>query len=378
MDFKFSEEEEMFRETVAKFAKKELEPIAQEIDEKAEFPMDLYRKAGELGFLALRFPEEWGGSGASTVMEVIFLEEMNRVEAGFSGAIVSSALALSSICEHGTEEQKKKYLIPANKGEKIAAVGATEPNAGSDISAIETTANRDGDSYIINGTKMFITNGPIADFITTAVKTDKSKGHRGISLFIIEKGTPGFRVGKELNLLGTRSAIRGELIFEDCRVSKDNLIGEENKGFYYLMEAFDRERVLIGASCAGLAQAAFDEALSYAQERVQFGRPIGKFQAIQFMLADMAMDIEIGRLLTYKTAWMIDQGIDCRKEAAYVKLFTGEMANRVTYQSLQIHGGYGYSMEFPIQRHARDARLYTIAGGTSEIQHRVIAQLLGL
>lgn len=378
MDFKFSEEEEMFRETVAKFAKKELEPIAQEIDEKAEFPMDLYRKAGELGFLGLRFPEEWGGSGATTVMECIFLEEMNRAEAGLPGAIFSSVVALSSIYEHGTEEQKKKYLLPANKGEKIGAVGATEPSAGSDIAALETTARRDGDSYIINGTKMFITNGPIADFITLAVKTDKGKKHRGISLIIVEKGTPGFKVGKKLNLLGTRSAIRGELIFEDCCVPEENLIGEENQGFYYLMEGFDRERVMIGATCVGMARAAFDEALNYAKERIQFGQPIGKFQAIQFMLADMAMDIEIGRLLTYKTAWMIDQGIEVSKEAAYTKLFTGDMANRVTYQSLQIHGGYGYTMEFPIQRHARDARLFSIGGGTSEIQRRIIAQRLGL
>ena len=378
MDFKFTEEEEIFRKTVADFAKKELAPIAQEIDEKAQFPMNVYKKAGELGFLGLRFPEQWGGSAANTIMECIFLEEMNRVEAGVPGAIFSSVLAVTPINDHGTEAQKKKYLIPTNKGEMISALGATEPNAGSDISSMQTTARKDGDSYIINGTKMFITNGPIADFISLAAKTDRNSKHRGISLLIIEKGTPGFTVSRKLNLYGTRSAIRGELVFEDCRIPQDNLVGEENRGFYYLMECFNREKIMIGASCVGIAQAAFDEALQYAKERVQFGQAIGKFQAIQHMLADMAANIEIGKLLTYKAAWMLDEGMEATKEASYAKLISSEMANQVTYQSLQIHGGYGYSMEFPIQRHVRDVRLYTIGGGTSQIMRRTIAKKFGL
>ena len=378
MDFKFTEEEEIFRKTVADFAKKELAPIAQEIDEKAQFPMNVYKKAGELGFLGLRFPEQWGGSAANTIMECIFLEEMNRVEAGVPGAIFSSVLAVTPINDHGTEAQKKKYLIPTNKGEMISALGATEPNAGSDIASMQTTARKDGDSYIINGTKMFITNGPIADFISLAAKTDRSKQHRGISFLIVEKGTPGFTVSRKLNLYGTRSAIRGELVFEDCRIPQDNLVGEENRGFYYLMECFNREKIMIGASCVGIAQAAFDEALQYAKERVQFGQAIGKFQAIQHMLADMAANIEIGKLLTYKAAWMLDEGMEATKEASYAKLISSEMANQVTYQSLQIHGGYGYSMEFPIQRHVRDVRLYTIGGGTSQIMRRTIAKKFGL
>ena len=378
MDFKFTEEEEIFRKTVADFAKKELAPIAQEIDEKAQFPMNVYKKAGELGFLGLRFPEQWGGSAANTIMECIFLEEMNRVEAGVPGAIFSSVLAVTPINDHGTEAQKKKYLIPTNKGEMISALGATEPNAGSDIASMQTTARKDGDSYIINGTKMFITNGPIADFISLAAKTDRNSKHRGISLLIIEKGTPGFTVSRKLNLYGTRSAIRGELVFEDCRIPQDNLVGEENRGFYYLMECFNREKIMIGASCVGIAQAAFDEALQYAKERVQFGQAIGKFQAIQHMLADMAANIEIGKLLTYKAAWMLDEGMEATKEASYAKLISSEMANQVTYQSLQIHGGYGYSMEFPIQRHVRDVRLYTIGGGTSQIMRRTIAKKFGL
>ncbi|MBW1839722.1 MAG: acyl-CoA dehydrogenase family protein [Deltaproteobacteria bacterium] len=377
MDFSFSEEHDMFRKTVSDFAKKEFKPIVPELDEKGEWPMDLYRKVGKLGFVGLRFPEKYGGAGAGVIMECIFTEEMSKVEMGFPGGILSSALAITSIYHHGTEEQKEKYVIPTNRGEKLSAIAITEPNAGSDVASIACKAVKDGNSYVINGTKMFISNSPVADFLVVAVKTDKDKKHRGISLIVVEKGTPGLKVNK-LNVLGSRLCERGEIVLEDCRVPTENLIGEENKGFYYIMETFDHERILIGATCVGIAQGAFDEALEYAKQREQFGQPIGKFQGIQFMLADMAVEIEAARLLTYKGAWMADQGMEMAQAAAFAKLYAGEMANRVCYKATQIHGGYGYSMEFPVQRHARDARLLSIGGGTSQIQQNIIARLLGL
>ena len=377
MDFSFSEEHDMFRKTVSDFAKKEFKPIVQVLDEKAEWPTDLYRKLGKLGFVGLRFPEKYGGSGAGMIMECIFVEEMSKVEFGFPGGIFSSALSVTAIYHHGTEDLKEKYLIPTNRGEKLGAIAITEPNAGSDVASIGCKAVKDGNNYVINGTKMFISNSPVSNFLTVAVKTDKDRKHRGISLIVVEKGTPGLTVNK-LDVFGSRLCERGEVVFEDCRVPKENLIGEENKGFYYIMEAFDRERILLGAASVGVAQGAFDEALEYAKQREQFGQPIGKFQAIQLMLADMAVEIEAGRLLTYKGASAADQGMKITQEAAFAKLYCGEMANRVCYKALQIHGGYGYTMEFPVQRHVRDARLLSIGGGTSQIQQNLIARLLGL
>nr|AKQ04170.1 acyl-CoA dehydrogenase [uncultured bacterium Rifle_16ft_4_minimus_4226] len=332
MDFTLSDEHRMFQRAIRDFAEKEIDPQVEEAEEKEEFPVELFPKMGKLGYLGIRYPEKYGGP----------------------------------------------LLVPAIKGEKIAALGLTEPNAGSDISSIQTTARKDGDSYIVNGSKIFITNGTIADFVLVAAYTDKSRGTKGISLLVLERGTPGFTIARKLKKLGNRSSDTGELVFEDCRIPKENLIGEENRGFGYIVGALKSGRIIYGARSVGVAQAAFEAALQYAKERVQFGQPIGKFQANQFKLAKMATAIEAARTFTFRAAWMLDQGIECMKEASMVKLFATEMVQWVTAEAVQLHGGYGYMMEYPVQRYFRDAKMFTITEGTSEIQQVVIARELGL
>lgn len=379
MDFELAQEHVIFRETFRDFAEKEIAPLAEEAEETEVFPRQLFPRMGELGFLCVSYPERYGGPGADKITECIYVEELCRVSSGIGSAfLIQGGLGTYPILQYGTEEQKQAFLVPAIKGHKISAFGLTEPNAGSDAASLRTRAVRDGDWYVINGSKTFITNAPIADFVIVAAYTDPSKRAQGVNLFIVEDGTPGFRKGRKLKKVGNRSSETGELFFEDCRVPRGRMIGEkEGGGFAQLEDTLRSGRITYGARCTGLAQAAFDATLAYAKERVQFGRPIVQFQAIRFRLAEMAMHIDIMRTITYRAAWLHDQGRPCMKEASMVKLFCSETLQRITNQGMQIHGGYGYMMEYPIQRHWRDGRLFTVTEGTSEIQHMVIAREMG-
>ncbi len=379
MDFEFSEEHKMLREAIRDFAEKEIAPLVDEAEEKEKYPEQLFPKMGELGYLCLSYPPEYGAAGAGLVGQCVAIEELARVSVGItSGIMVQSGLATEALLHHGTEEQLQKYIVPAIKGKKIAIFGLTEPNAGSDAAAMETTAVKQDGKYIINGSKIFMTNGTIGDFVVTGAYTDKSLGaSKGISLIIVDVDTPGLTRNK-LNKFCVRSADTAELFFENCVVPVENLIGEEGKGFQYLMESLDSGRVSHSARSIGLAQAAYEAALDYAQQRVQFGRPISKFQAISFKLARMAMDIEAARWLMYRAAWLYDQGNRRFKEAAMTKLFASEVVVRVTSETMQIVSGYALMADSPVQRYFRDARLSTITEGTSEIQHIVISRGIGL
>jgi butyryl-CoA dehydrogenase len=379
MDFELTEEQRMFRRMVRDFGEKEIAPRAEEIDETDRFPDDLFRRMGELGILGLPFPEEYGGSGGEYTSMVIALEEIARV----SGSMAITLDAHTSLCCEpiylfGTEEQKQKYLVPLAQGKKIGAFGLTEPQAGSDAGATRTHAVRDGDEWVINGQKNFITNGSIADVVVITAKTDPEKGTRGISSFIVEKGTPGFQPGRDEKKMGLKGSVTSELFFEDCRIPADNLLGKENEGFKQFLVTLDAGRVAISAMAVGLAQGAYERAVAYARERVQFGRPIVKFQAVQWMIADMATEIEAARLLVQRAAWMRERGMRFTKEAAMAKLFATDMSERACHKAIQIHGGYGYMREYEVERMYRDQRLCAIGEGTNEIQRLVIArQVLG-
>ena len=378
MDFAISEEHKMFREAIRNFAQSEVAPLVDEAEENETCPVELFAELGKLGYLCPGYPPEYGGGGLGQTGTCIMVEELAKVCSGIcSGLMVQSGLATYPILTHATEEQKQRFLVPAIKGEKVTAYGLTEPNAGSDAAAIETTAKRDGNSYIINGSKIYITNGQTCDFVTLAVSTDRSKGSRGISTIILEKDTPGFSRTK-MRKLGHHSAATGELSFEDCRVPAENLIGEEGRGFRYMLEALNPARISHSARSVGLAQAAFDATLNYAKERKQFGQPIGKFQAISFMLARMAIDVEAARALVHQVAWLFDQGNECRKEAPMTKAFSSDVAIRVAEEAMRIHAGAGYLAESTIQRYFRDAILYHTTEGTTEIQELIISRELGL
>jgi acyl-CoA dehydrogenase len=375
----FTEEHEMLRRSVRSFIEKEIAPHADEWEKEGGFPYtQVFKRFGELGFLGLNVPEEYGGAGADFVSTIVYAEEMGRCNSSGVAASIGmhSNIVLPYLAMLGTEEQKQKYLVPGMKGEAIGALGVTEPGAGSDVAAIRTYAVKDGDDYVINGSKIFITNGGIADFVILAVKTDKEKGHAGISLFLVDKGTPGFTVSRDLDKLGWRACNTAELSFEDVRVPKSALFGEENQGFYNIMIHFQEERLYmaIGAVCE--AQRALELAIDYAKERVQFGRPIAKFQVTRHKIADMATEVEAARQLVYNTVRLYVEQEPCQVEVAMCKLFCCEMANRVIDRALQIFGGYGYMMEYPIQRLWRDARIGPIGGGTSEIQREIIGRLL--
>ena len=381
MNWQANEEHQMIRRMVREFAEKEIAPRAEEIDASDEFPDDLFRRMGELGIIGLPFPEKYGGAGCDYMSLVIALEEIARV----SGSMAITLDAQTSLfCEpvylFGTEAQKETYLTPAARGEKIGAFGLTEPQAGSDAGATSTRAVRDeaSNEWIINGQKIFITNGSIADYVVITAKTDPEAGTRGISAFIVERGTPGFEPGRDEKKMGLKGSVTSELFFEDCRIPAENLLGKENEGFKQFLTTLDAGRVAIAAMAVGLAQGAFDKALAYAQERQQFGRTIAKFQAIQWMLAEMATDIDAARLLVNRAAEMRAQGERFTKEAAMAKLFATEMSERVCYKAIQIHGGYGYVREYEVERMYRDQRLCAIGEGTNQIQRLVIArQILG-
>jgi alkylation response protein AidB-like acyl-CoA dehydrogenase len=375
MDFDLTEEHRIFQDAIRDFAEREIAPLVDEAEETNIFPKQLFKQLGDLGFLCPRYPVELGGGGGDKIMDCIMAEELNKVNAGIAASLmVQGGLSTQPIYRFGSEEQKERFLIPAVKGEKIAAFALTEPDSGSDAASIKTRAQRDGNDYILNGTKIFTTNGPICDFATVAAYTDPTKRGVGINLFIVEKGTPGFSVSRKLDKVGNRSIETGELVFEDCRVPAENMIGEkEGGGFDMIADTLIQGRITYGSRCTGTAQAAYDLTVQYAKERIQFGRPIIKFQATRFKLAEMAMNIDIMRIYTYRVAWMYDQGKKVRKESSMVKLFCAETLQTILAHSMQIHGGYGYMMEYPIQRYWRDGRLFTITEGTSEVQRLVIA-----
>ncbi len=372
-------EEELFRETIAKFVDKEVIPAAEEIDKKEEFPKEMFKKVASLGAYGIRYPQEYGGAGANTIMFCIMCEELARGSMAVAAFTAMQCLmGTDFIFRYGTEDHKKRLLIPAIKGEKIPAFALTEPEAGTDLSGILTTAKKSKDGYIINGYKTWTTNAPYADCFTVLCQTDKEKGLKGLDFFLVEKDTPGLSVSSKLDKLGTRGTQVSEAVFDDCHIPLENRLGTEGKGYDNLRAILAEIRVMTAALSLGLARAAYDASLKYAKERVQFGRPIGKFQAIQMKIAQMATEIEASRLLLYNTSKMMDEGNKCRKEASMAKYFVSEVACRAADQATRIFGAYGYSMEYPVQRFYRDARFLLYGGGTSEILQIIIAKELGL
>lgn len=378
VDFRITDEQRIFKEQFRKFCETEISPLVDVAEETETFPIELFPKMGKLGYLCPRFSEDYGGAGIDKVSEVMMREEMSRICQGIASSwSAHSYLGTTPIYKWGTEEQKSKYVVPAIKGEKIAAFGLTEPNAGSDNKAIQTTAVRDGRGWRINGSKIFITNGTICDFVTLIAYTDKTKGYRGISTLVVEKGTPGFSVSRKLKKEGIRSSETAELSFDECWVPEENMVGPEGS-FGRIMSILNEGRIGVAGNCVGMAQGAYEAALKYAKERVQFGRPIGKFQAIAFKLAEMATEIDAARLLVLRAAWLMDQGEEPVLEASMAKLYASEVAVRVAREAVQIHGGYGMMREYPVGRFLRDALVYTVGEGTSEIQKIIIARQLGL
>jgi alkylation response protein AidB-like acyl-CoA dehydrogenase len=379
MDFELSEEHFSFRERIRRFAEEEIAPLVEEAEKTETYPVHVLRKMGDYGFLCVNYPKKYGGAGADKITECICVEEVCRVSSGVgAGLVVQGGVGTLSILQHGTEEQKQRYLVPAVKGKRIAAFALTEPNAGSDAASIQTQAVRDGDVYILNGTKTFTTNAPIADFLVVAAYTDPGKRGEGISLFIVEDGMRGFEKGRRLEKMGNYCAETGEPVFADCRVPRSNLIGEvEGGGFAKLEESLRSGRITYGSRCTGLAQAAFEAAMAFAKKRVESGKPLIRSQVNRFKLAEMAMHIDIMRTITYRAAWLYDQQKPCMKDASIVKLFCSETLKNITGEAMQIYGDYGYLMDFPVQRYWRDGRLFTLTEGTSEIQHMVIAREMG-
>lgn len=376
MDFQLTEEQQMIRDMVRDFAENEIMPIAAETDKDGQFPAGNFKRMGELGLLGLPWPQQYGGAGGDTVCYAIATEEISRA-CGSHGLCYAAHISLGSspIYLFGTEEQKKKYLVPLARGEAIGALGLTEPEAGSDAGSTKTTAVLDDNQWVINGAKSLITNGPIAQTVIVVAKTDpSSRGSRGISTFIVETDTPGFSVGKIEEKMGLKGSPTSQLFFEDCRIPKDHLLGKEGDGFKQILEVLDGGRISIGAMALGLGQAALEAAISYARDRQQFGRPIAEFQAVQWMIADAATRLEGGRLLILKAACLEDEGKKFTKEAAMGKLFASEAAELACYNALQIHAGYGYTKDYPVERFYRDNRLTQIGEGTSEIQRLVIAR----
>lgn len=379
MDFTLSKEHIMIKDMVRDFAQKEIKPMAIELDREAKFSEDLFKRIGELGLLGIPFPEQYGGSGADTISYAIAVEEIGKV-CGGTGLSYAAAVSLgaSPIYYFGTEEQKQKYLVPLASGEGLAAFGLTEPNAGSDAGGTQTRAELIDDEYVINGEKCWITNASYSRTVTvTAITGKDERGKNIISAFIVPVGTPGMSITAPYEKMGVRASDTTQIVLENVRVPKENILGDRDKGFKQFLYTLDGGRISIAALAVGLAQGAFEKALAYSKERKQFGKSISSFQAIQFKLADMAMEIELARNMVYKAAWLKDQGKSFTKESAYAKLFATEMAFRTCNQAIQIHGGYGYMREYEVERFLRDAKLLEIGEGTSEIQRLVIARQLG-
>ncbi|PAQ15276.1 acyl-CoA dehydrogenase [Bacillaceae bacterium SAOS 7] len=377
MNFQLTEEHEMIRKMVRDFAKNEVEPTAAERDEEERFDMELFHKMADLGLTGIPWPEEYGGIGSDYLAYCIAVEELSRVCAS-TGVTLSAHTSLAGwpVYKFGTEEQKQKYLKPMAQGEKIGAYGLTEPGSGSDAGGMKTTARLDGDDYILNGSKIFITNGGIADIYIVFALTDPESKQRGTTAFIVEKDFAGFSVGKKEKKLGIRSSPTTEIIFEDCRVPKENILGEVGDGFKVAMMTLDGGRNGIAAQAVGIAQGALDASIEYAKERKQFGKPIVANQGISFKIADMATAVEASRLLTYQAAWLESKGLPYGKESAMSKLMAGDTAMKVTTEAVQIFGGYGYTKDYPVERYMRDAKITQIYEGTQEIQRLVISRMV--
>jgi hypothetical protein len=387
VDFSLTDEQQHLRRTVREFAEAEIAPHVMEWDETSQFPSEIIPKLAEMGFLGVIFPEKYGGAGMGYLEYAIIIEELSRVD-GSIGIIIAAhnSLCTNHIYKFGTEEQRQKYVVPLAQGKKLGCWSLTEPEAGSDAGGTRTIAGKKDGAWIINGAKTFTTNGHYADVCVGMAVTDAAKKHHGISAFIIEKGTPGFRPGKKENKLGLRASDTSEVVFTDCRVPAENLLGREGEGFVNSLQILDGGRISIASLGLGMAQGAYDCSVRYAKERKQFGKPIADFQAIQFKLADMATQIEAARLLTYRAAWLADRAIAdgaggqsrITRESSMAKLYAGEVAVRVANEAVQIHGGYGFIKDYPAEKYYRDVKLCTIGEGTSEIQRMVIArQLLG-
>lgn len=376
----FTEEHEIFRKSVRKFIEREVTPYVEEYEERGETPRALFERMAELGFLGIKYPEEYGGLGMDLITEMVFLEELAKCGAGGVGAAIGAhiGIATTPIWRFGSDKQKQKYLAPAIRGEKIAALGITEPGAGSDVSSISTKAVRNGDHYILNGSKTFITNGANADFIVVAAKTADSLPHMSLSLFIVETGWEGFSVGKKLDKLGWRSSDTGELYFDNMKIPVENRIGEENEGFKKIMINFQWERLTMAFTSVSLAEKVLEETIQYAKDRKQFGDSILQFQVLRHKLVDMAVDIEKARHITYRAVHQYGKGVNVTTEATMAKAYAAEMVNRVCDEALQIHGGNGYMMEYPIQRYWRDARLQPIGGGTTQIMREILSKRLSI
>ncbi len=380
MDFNLSEEQRLLKKTVREFAEGELAPHSREWDEKQAFPREVFAKLAELGLMGVAWPTEYGGSGMSTLDWAVVMEELSRVDAGVALSLAAHhSLCSAHIFLAGSEEQKKKHLVPLARGEKVGCWGLTENSAGSDAGGTKTTAVRDGAHWVLSGSKTFITNGRVADTAVVMAVTDRSKGKKGISAFIVEQGTKGFRAGKKEDKLGVRSSDTSELVFEDCRIPVANLLGVEGMGFIDTLRILDRGRIGIAAFSVGIAQAALEASMKYAKDRKQFGHAIADFQAVQFKIAEMATTVAAARLLTWRAASLRDEGREHTAESSMAKLFAGEAAVDIALDAIQIHGGYGYTKDYPVERYLRDAKLGTIGEGTSEVQRLVIArELLGL
>ncbi len=377
MVFDLTDEQEMIRDMARNFAQKEVLPKAAELDETARFPEELVRQMAELGFMGVAVPEEYAGAGMDNICYAIAMEEISRACASTSVIMsVNNSLACDPILTFGSEEQKRKYLVPLASGRQLGCFGLTEPGAGSDSGSQKTTAVRDGSRYVVNGTKNFITNAPQADTCVLFTMTDKEKKHKGITAFILDMKTDGVTVGKNEKKLGISASATASIILEDAKIPAENRIGNEGDGFKIAMHTLDGGRIGIAAQAIGIARASLEDSLTYAKERRQFGQPIANFQAIQWMLADMATEIDAARLLTYRAAWLKDRSVRHSKESSMAKLYASEAAMRASVKGIQIHGGYGYIREYPAERHFRDAKITEIYEGTSEIQRLVISSAL--
>jgi butyryl-CoA dehydrogenase len=379
MDFALTEDQQIFQRMVREFATNELQPVAAQVDDEEKFPAENVRKMAELGLMGVSIAEEYGGSGGDSLHLVIATEEIARACASTSTIYLASlSLACYPIYLFGTEEQKRRFVVPLAKGQKLACFALTEPGAGSDAAAIKTAATLRNDHYVLDGTKTFITNGAEADTVVVFATVNKSLRHKGIISLIVDKGTPGFSVGKKERKLGVRGSSTAELIFESCQVPVENRLGDEGSGFKVAMGAIDASRINVAAQAVGIARAGLEASLAYARDRQQFGQAISGFQAIQWMLADMATHVDAARLLAYRAAFLKNQGLPYLKEAAMAKLFAAEVAMNVTTKAVQIHGGYGYIKDYPVERYFRDAKIMEIYEGTSEMQRMTIArQLIG-
>lgn len=371
-----AEEELMLRDSVRKFLDKELKPIAEEIETEGQAPRSLFKKMGDLGFLGSFFPEEWGGSGLSLVTRAIISEETARISAGFDISLFADIILFArAIMKHGSQKQKQRYLIPVICGDKIGAMGITEPDAGSDALSIKSSAIKKNGKYIINGSKTFITNAPIADFFVVIVRTSEEESKiKGGTWFIIERGTEGLSTGLPLEKLGMRSSPTGQIFMDDVVASEDQVLGKEGKGFYYLMDSLDVERIMEGASTVGIAQACLEESVGYAAKRYAFGKAIGEYQLIKEMIAEMAAGIELSRNYLWQLCRKADRGEKTTKEAAILKLFSSRMTSQAAKDAVQIMGGYGYMKEYPVERYFRDAKHHEIGAGTTEIMKLIIAR----